>query len=402
MRSPSRARRPQCHRNAALRAGFSTLYLIALVPVLGLVLVVITDYATIWLARIELQNALDAAALSAVETWCEGPNSSPRRLASRDDARLAFEANTVLGVPLDFPDAAFENGNGANPGNIECMHDCPGGIVLLGSIRNVEGDYTPDDPPPFVFNGDVPPDKINVRVFIQPGNLFTNTDAYQVDIFGATSLTISTVVITIPPDFGANGYFDARPSPNPTANPGPDMSFDTDDDVGSGPAVILGPPATFTPSVFVPPATGPSIAGATFRTITIDYGIGGLPAGTPSRFGLDADFLGNSGVGSNGSDFSSEPGPDALVSVTLSDGTVLSGTFAPFAGGSRFQRRIGVNECAAQVRACIEVPSICSQYLGIGLGPYDVSAKATAWYRCDAPNPREPELIRATEFVCTP
>jgi hypothetical protein len=368
--------------NRGPRRGITTVWVLLMVPVIGLLVIVITDVSNLWLARIELKNALDAAAASAVETWCEGDNSSANRAAARVDARDAFEANTILGVSLDFPDASFENNGGGNPGNASCTHNCPGGIVLLGSIRNTTG--TMNDPPPFVFNANIPPDKIFLTVEVNSDQTFDDDDAYRVSLTGATDLRVDNVVIRIPAtDPGTQGFFDTRAG----EGFGPVQA--------SGPAAVL----TGTDPDGPAPGVGPPFGAVTFRTLTIDFtGSGGLGTTQTATFGLDSDAVGGAGGANDGGDFAGVP-----VTVTLSDGTVLSGPMTLVdSNTARFRRLLGQNECAAHVSACVDVSSICTEYLGMGFGPYRISGTATAWYRCMGPPTTEPELIRATVITCGP
>jgi len=65
-------------------------WFVCIIPIMLLILIGITDFGTAALARIELQNAVEAAALSAVKTW---PKQGA--LAAYRDAEVIFAANPI-------------------------------------------------------------------------------------------------------------------------------------------------------------------------------------------------------------------------------------------------------------------------------------------------------------------
>lgn len=115
--SDSEQRRVRCSN----RRGIATMWVILSLPIFVTLIIAITDVANIWLARVELKNALDAAALSGVKSLETGA------AAARTAAQEAFAANTIRG-------AAFSldlNAGNANPGDI-----------LLGEITTGGGPLT--------------------------------------------------------------------------------------------------------------------------------------------------------------------------------------------------------------------------------------------------------------------
>ena len=98
-------------------------------PVVLTLLVMIVDGGNLWVARMELKNALDAAALSAAKTWGEGGNTAPARAQARLDAHDAFNTNTILGsqYPLSFVSGVCTNENPSPSATAE---------ILLGEITN--------------------------------------------------------------------------------------------------------------------------------------------------------------------------------------------------------------------------------------------------------------------------
>ncbi len=118
------------------RRGIATIWVLAALPVVLTLLVMIVDGGNLWVARTELRNALDAAALSAAKTWGEGGTTAQARL----DAHDAFNSNTILGTQYSlstFDGGGCGNGNSAPSTTAE---------ILLGSITSpVTGlaiDYT--------------------------------------------------------------------------------------------------------------------------------------------------------------------------------------------------------------------------------------------------------------------
>lgn len=90
MRIPQRAesfRRHQRRRAAVL------VWFVYVIPLMMLLLFALTDYGATARTGIELKNAVDAAALSAVKSWGSmGPDAAQR------DADAAFQGNAVLGT----------------------------------------------------------------------------------------------------------------------------------------------------------------------------------------------------------------------------------------------------------------------------------------------------------------
>ncbi|MCS7303479.1 MAG: pilus assembly protein TadG-related protein, partial [Thermoguttaceae bacterium] len=58
-------------RDRRARRGIATFWLLLFVPVFLVLLGLVVNVANLWLARVELETALEAAALAAVKEWGE-------------------------------------------------------------------------------------------------------------------------------------------------------------------------------------------------------------------------------------------------------------------------------------------------------------------------------------------
>lgn len=109
-------------------------------PALLALFVVLVDIAQLWVARIELANALEAAALAAVKEWGDADGGSTQR--PRQVGAEYAAANTVIGVPvvldLNFDENAEPNENAG----------CSGSLVF-GAVLGTA--------PPYVFDADADP-----------------------------------------------------------------------------------------------------------------------------------------------------------------------------------------------------------------------------------------------------
>jgi Flp pilus assembly protein TadG len=76
------------------RRGVSTLWLLLTLPVFLTLLAFTVNIANLWLARVELENSLEAAALAAVREWGEGSSTD----AAKDVAIAYAAANPVRGI----------------------------------------------------------------------------------------------------------------------------------------------------------------------------------------------------------------------------------------------------------------------------------------------------------------
>lgn len=124
-----RAPQPAADQSAApVRPGIATVWIIASVPAIVTLLILLTDIGTLWQARMELETALESAALAAVQEWKATNNTNLARTAAQNFAA----ANTVLGNPVNLNSNA---GGGGTNDNSNCDGD-----ILLGNITSA-GDF---------------------------------------------------------------------------------------------------------------------------------------------------------------------------------------------------------------------------------------------------------------------
>jgi len=129
------------------RSGIVIFWVIIIAPALLFLLGAIVDISRVWLARIELTNALEAAALSGVKTWGEagtGGNTSAQRQSARTHAQTTASANTVIGQNSGSPQAAVvvsldrNETSGSGPND----NTSPTGELVLGQIISSGSTFT--------------------------------------------------------------------------------------------------------------------------------------------------------------------------------------------------------------------------------------------------------------------
>jgi Flp pilus assembly protein TadG len=122
---PGTARtRHRLRRLAHQRHGVVALWLILTLPVLLLLLIFLIEVGNIWLARAELENALEASALAAVKEW--GDSTGAANLAARNVGVTYAAANTVTGTSV----AITNNHGGAAPN----LNAAPTGNLIFGAV----------------------------------------------------------------------------------------------------------------------------------------------------------------------------------------------------------------------------------------------------------------------------
>ncbi len=180
----------------------AALWLILALPVLVLLLGVVIEIGNIWLARVELENALESAALAAVKEWgsAGGGNTAVSRLVGVEYAK----ANTVTGTPA----AITTNYDAVLPIRPNQNELCTGPTanMIFGAITTTTR--------PWVFNADIEPSCGAGEVLFDAsaGPSMDQVNAWGINFHPATSttpagLTISRVVFdlrTVDPD----AYFD--------------------------------------------------------------------------------------------------------------------------------------------------------------------------------------------------
>jgi len=125
---------------------------ILIVPVLFFLFGAVVDISRVWLARIELTNALEAAALSGVKTWGEAgvtannnPLTSPAlRQNARTHAVTAAAANTVIGQDPAHPEntVVVSLNRNESVGSTPNDNTFPTGELVLGQITASGNSFT--------------------------------------------------------------------------------------------------------------------------------------------------------------------------------------------------------------------------------------------------------------------
>lgn len=116
-------------RKSLPRRGVATVWIIGLVPVGIATLMLVLDYGNLWLAREELENAVEAGALAGAKQWGDLADNVANRTSAHIVAKAIAEANTVVGQAITV-DANDDAGAGPlNNNNLSCT-----GQVLLGDV----------------------------------------------------------------------------------------------------------------------------------------------------------------------------------------------------------------------------------------------------------------------------
>ena len=138
---PRTVQRP-LRRAGRQRCGIATLWIIIAGPALLALLVLVTDIANLWLARVELENAVEAAALAGANVWGDGADDASNRTAAHFAAEALAESNLIVGHAF----AVDPNDDPANTNNnsfLQCS-----GAVLLGTYTSATQTFDPLTSPP--------------------------------------------------------------------------------------------------------------------------------------------------------------------------------------------------------------------------------------------------------------
>jgi Flp pilus assembly protein TadG len=134
-------------RRGARRRAIVTLWTLLCVPILVLVLVGVAEVNRLGQARVQLENALESAALAAVQEWGERGGGAKTVAAAQAQGRAYALANLVQGIPLDLEnrnlvtDVQWSFGTGSRYGHTyEFRQDTEAKsrlIVVLGATVRV-------------------------------------------------------------------------------------------------------------------------------------------------------------------------------------------------------------------------------------------------------------------------
>ena len=428
------------HRPNA-RTGIALVWLILMLPVLFLLLCFVVEIGNLWLARAELETALESAALAAAKEWGDAGSSS-NTSTPRQVAQAFAAANTVRGQPislvLNYNAAGVPNRNAALTGD--------GAQLVFGAITSTS--------PTVVFNASVAPgcgggttaSTSKVLLDVSSKKFLEADDAWGINFqppaaSTPANLTIQQVVINLRPsnssDPGLDAYFDFATTPPVISNNSPNKVALQNDVFGlSNGALTLttvGTVKTWSNGqvAFVFNSTLPHLLTINFSPYAGDAG---FEPGNRIRFGAkvaqlgtgsradDGDGIGDTGVSATltfavngvsqnpltatfidsnfrGNGASHPAGLNPLIASNLPYVLPL----APSNGNRKDDQSYvetqgtvtvgaGAGQFAVRAHAVQTVPAICNSLFG----SFSVQADATARYDCAA---GRVSVIRVDEFL---
>ncbi len=448
----SRSIRRRAARRGNSRRGLSTIWLLIALPTLLVLFCFVINIANLWLARVELENALEAAALAAVLEWGQaggGPTADPR------DAGVAYAAaNRVRGMELVIATNLDPAPGPGNPNeNLTCdvQKTPPMGNLIFGAIID-------DDP--LTFDAGAIPSCTSADVLIEicKANAASATVPDMFGVFyrdGTPGVSITAVEIELPIPLDDMGnpqdpddwpYWDTSFATN-GRKPKVSISDDPDDKNlnNSNPAPIV-PPINGTDETYdarglnvapTVPSGGnpensdwscpnPNGSGICFnfddlvpgeteraRTLRINFNPGEFePPSNPNddstwefiRFGASLNGFGPPaypGGDNNDGDMFGLYG--AKARVFFSDNTSCEVEFVDTGGDDDRSEAVcggGTGEpFAVRAQAIVNVPIMCGPFFLFAEDSYCVSANATAMYDCNTGRARLVR-IRNENFIC--
>lgn len=177
---PGQTARFAARTSRRARRGVAVLWLILAMPVLLLLVGFVLEIGNLWLARVQLENALESAALAAVKEWADagGGDTQTARLVGLEYAA----ANRVTGTPVSLLDnyaIANINQNASSAGNL-----------LFGALTH--------DAIPWVFNAGIQPSCGLGEVLFDAssGSSLQDAGAWGINFHPATALTPAGLTIS--------------------------------------------------------------------------------------------------------------------------------------------------------------------------------------------------------------
>jgi Flp pilus assembly protein TadG len=429
-RLPTPSNRQQSRDCPLARRGAVTLWVIAALPVILVAALVLIDVGRIWLGRIELKNALDAAALSAVKTW--GESGGGNTLVPRQDAVDTAAANTILGQPVVLG-LNYTAGNAPNQ-NTSCAGD-----LIFGTLT--------DDDPAFVYTSCQTPSCLNADITLNAfkDNNGVSTFPRLFGVFynsGSVNLSIRSISFTIPVFGGVNNNQHPHWVGVNAAGQRPVISItnvsDTLNNNNVTPGSFTGLPGVTSNDVLgmdggptIPNGGTPQNSEWTcpnpngsqicfsfsnpiptftdrFRTFTVTFQDGQFNPGDLIRFGpAMAGFNPPAMAGAaNDGDAIGQAGVTAAITLFDSNTNLTVGGSATFinTGGdddlsTAAFNAVGQGGFAVRAQKTQSITSVSSTWFGVPVGPYSVTAHADAFYRCNDPSPRL-YWLETLDFQC--
>jgi len=428
----ARSRRP-ARADRFRRKGIAVLWAIVTIPIFLVLICGVVHIANLWTARVELENALEAAALAAVKEWGDaggGSTQVPRQIGVEYAA-----ANRVACAPVVISANLHPSPSADNPNaNLTCTVGKPdpangippSGNLIFGAITSQQD--------PMTFNAGIRPGcGVGTVLFDATGqgagNL-THYDAWGISFQNVPGTPADLKILSVTIDLqagGGSGRFDFTSS-------GPQLS-----PVTSGGGILSCQPDVYgfsNPSgqITFSPTTGtPSSLTITFQADPDDPDADkGFEPGDRIRFGARTTGVSHGGGQDDGDGIGRDDvrvtvvftldgvNPLPAVSATFIDNTETSNdctpatcpivhptgipnlpcppSSAPNNNGQSYVLMQGGDARAFGVRAQATVPvqSLGGRLLGVGCQQY-VSGCVTALYDCATGRAR---LIRVDEFLC--
>jgi hypothetical protein len=184
------------------RRGWATLWLIIWLPALLALFCALICIANLWLARVEAENAMEAAALAAVKQWGDasgGDTLIPRQIGQDyAAANCVRKVDVAIGTNYDNSPAGGPNQNAA----CDVGMAPPTGNLIFGAIDDT-------DPNNVIFNAGIQPScGIGTVLFDAsaqgPGNLLQD-NAWGIAFFNTPTTPANLRIVKVIYDLQANG-----------------------------------------------------------------------------------------------------------------------------------------------------------------------------------------------------
>lgn len=388
----------------SLRRGVATLWLILMLPVLLVLLCLVVEITNLWLARLELEDALESSALAAVQELGQaggvGGTLTPRTVG----IEFASE-NTVRGTPV----ILTNNYDPGSPPNENAATTGPTADLVFGTITQTS--------PTVIFDANavsgsgLGPVALDVTSLLPPNA--ANSDTFWGVNFKSAAgqpagLEVRQIVINLrsAPGSDQDAFFQGTPV---LSNNSPNAVPSQADVSGISAADI-----TF---AFTPVSPNPYI-------LTINFAAGSFVPGDRFRFGAELRNLNPPGTPPNAADavgvgnvsgtitFAIGGVPQSPVSFQYVN-TLTTVTLGPAPyiipappgpvtnNGQSFVevKTAGHRGYAVRAQKAVTVPPVCGSVMGAIFGPFTVQADTVAEYDSDTKIPR---IIRVDQFIPPP